>query len=136
MISFVFLSKRKTMKFCQQWNFPFIYFATLNFDSFSTNACLRFHRRYFFVRKGAFQWNKSTKNTPQRTKILIYPAWNKILKIWDTLFEIIQIEVQCSKKNTPKIGKIYILSINRKYLLCLQSNPSGSFLQACINFAE
>ena len=30
-------------------------------------------------------------------KILLSPVWNKILKIWDKFFEIIQIEVQCSK---------------------------------------
>ena len=36
------------------------------------------------------------KNTP-RTKILISPVWNKILKIWDIHFEFIQIEVKCSK---------------------------------------
>ena len=30
-------------------------------------------------------------------KILIFPVWNKILKIWDTLFELILIEVECSK---------------------------------------
>ena len=34
---------------------------------------------------------------PWKTKMLIFPAWNKISKIWDRLFELIQIEVQCSK---------------------------------------
>ena len=29
--------------------------------------------------------------------MLISPVWNKILKIWDTRFELIQIEVKCSK---------------------------------------
>ena len=69
-----------------------------------------------------------------------------------------QIEVQCSKyylkiflpqeagafgnnrkgivKTTLKIEKICILHIYREYLLCLQSNASGSFLQKCINFVE
>ena len=28
---------------------------------------------------------------------LISPVWNKILKVWGTLFELIEIEVQCSK---------------------------------------
>ena len=37
---------------------------------------------------------------------------------------------------TPKIEKIYILYIYRKYLVCLQSNTSGSFLQKCLNFSE
>ena len=37
----------------------------------------------------------------------------------------------------PKIEKnIYILNINREYLLCLQSNASGNFLQRWINFVE
>ena len=37
------------------------------------------------------------KETTGRTKILISAVWNKILKIWDTLFELIQIEVQSNK---------------------------------------
>ena len=37
------------------------------------------------------------KNTPRIRKLLISPVWNKILKIWDTLFELINVEVQCSK---------------------------------------
>ena len=31
-------------------------------------------------------------------------------------------------KTTPKIAKICILYIYREYMLCLQSNASGSFL--------
>ena len=40
------------------------------------------------------------------------------------------------QKTTPKIEKICILYIYREYLLCLQSNASGSFLQKCINFVK
>ena len=81
----------------------------------------------------------------------------KIIKIWDTLFKLIEIEVQWSKnyfknlqsqetgasgnnkekeqqKPHPKLKKTYILNIYREYLLCLQSNARGSFLQTCINF--
>ena len=69
-----------------------------------------------------------------------------------------QIEVQCSKNYfyiflpqnagafgkhrkgtaeiTPKIEKICILYVYREYLLCLQSNASGSFLQKCIDFVQ
>ena len=36
----------------------------------------------------------------------------------------------------PKIGKICVLYIYREYLLCLQTNEGGSFLQKCINFVE
>ena len=39
-------------------------------------------------------------------------------------------------KATPKIEKTCLLNIYREYLLCQQSNARGSFLQACINFAE
>ena len=31
--------------------------------------------------------------------ILIFPVWNKILKIWDILLELMQVEVKCSKNN-------------------------------------
>ena len=39
-------------------------------------------------------------------------------------------------KATPQTEKICILYIYREYLLYLQSNASGSFLQKCINFVE
>ena len=45
--------------------------------------------------------------TPRRSKILISPVWNKILKMWYRLFELIQIEVQCSK-NYFKIFLIFL----------------------------
>ena len=83
----------------------------------------------------------STKKVPRSTKILISLVWNKILKIGDTLFELINIEVQCSKnklktflqqearafgnnigkepqKATPKIEK-YIFTQN----ICSAHNP-------------
>ena len=34
------------------------------------------------------------------TKIVIPLVWGKILKIWDTLFELINIEVECRKIST------------------------------------
>ena len=75
---------------------------------------------------------------------------------FSSLFELIQIEVQCKEKyfkvflaretgafgnnivkepQKPhsKFKKICLLNIYREYLLCLQSNASGSFLQKCIN---
>ena len=106
---------------------------------------------FFSSEKEIFSRTYLLKKTPRRTKILISPVWNKILKIWDILFELIQIEVQCSKnyfnifllqeagafgKPTPKIEKICMTYIPRVYLLCLQSNASGSFLQKSINFVE
>ena len=35
-----------------------------------------------------------------------------------------------------KIAETYILNIYREYLIWLQSNASGSFLQTCITFLE
>ena len=92
------------------------------------------------------------------TRMLISLVWNKILKIWDTLFELMQKEVKCSKnqckcflpqeagafennskriaKAKPKIEKNMYINIYWKYLLCPQSNASGSFLETCINFVE
>ena len=32
-----------------------------------------------------------------KDKTLLSPIWNKTLKIWDTLFELVQTEAQCSK---------------------------------------
>ena len=90
-------------------------------------------------------------------KISISPFWNKILKIWGTLFELIYMYHNAAKisskfsynklellevtqerihKSYTQNWQICILYIYGKYLLCLQSNASGSFLQACINFAE
>ena len=114
----------------------------------------------FSSEKERFSWTYLLKKTPRKTKILISPIWNKISKIWDTHFELNQIEVQCSKnyfeyllpqeardfenniekkpqKPRPKLNKeICMLYIYREYLLCVQSNTSGSFLQKCIDFVE
>ena len=51
----------------------------------------------FSSEKRLFSWAYLLKKTPQRTKILIYPVWNKILEIWDTLLKLINVEGQCSK---------------------------------------
>ena len=37
------------------------------------------------------------KRTPRGTKILTFAVLNKILKILDILFDVIEIEAQCSK---------------------------------------
>ena len=97
---------------------------------------------FFSSEKELFSWTYLLNKTPWRTKILISRTWNRILKIWDKIFELIKIEVQCNKnyfkiilpqeagaaKTTPKIDKVCILYIYREYLLCLESNAAGSFL--------
>ena len=53
------------------------------------------------------------------------------------LFQIFLLqEAGALGKTTPKIEKICIIYISMVYLLCLQSNASGSFLQKSINFVE
>ena len=47
-----------------------------------------FTANVFFVRKRALKLNTYTEKD---AKILASPVWNRILKIWDTLFELINI---------------------------------------------
>ena len=71
----------ESSKFCQQYNFR-LYFAILDFSSFFTKVSLRFHRRCFFsLEKLLFPWKFRTETIQRRTKILISPVRNGILKI-------------------------------------------------------
>ena len=111
---------------------------------------------FFSPEKELFSWCL-LKKTPRRTKILITPVWNKILKIWDTLFELIQIDVQCSKyyfkiflpqeagafgnniekepqKLRPNLKKfVYYIFLENTYSACSPMQVIV-FLQKCINF--
>ena len=51
----------------------------------------------FSSEKELFSWTYLLQKTPPRTKTLISLVWIKTSKIWDTLFDLIQIEVQCCK---------------------------------------
>ena len=57
--------------------------------SFSIASLLKCVKNFaidsFFSEKDLFSWAYLLKKTPWRTKILISPVWNKILKIWNTL---------------------------------------------------
>ena len=112
---------------------------------------------FYLSENELISWTYLHKMTPRRTKILT-PVWNKILKIRDTLFELMRIEVQCFKnyfkvfyhkkqelleitkkrnwKSHAPNWKICVLYIYREYLLCLQFNASVNFWQKCINFVE
>ena len=50
--------------------------------------------------------------------------------------ELLEKQRKRNAEAKPKIEKKYLLNNYREYLLCLQSNASGSFLQTCINFVE
>ena len=50
--------------------------------------------------------------------------------------ELLEIILERNRKIHAQNWKICILHIYREYLLCLQSNASGSFLEKCINFVE
>ena len=106
-----------------------------------------------------FSWTYLLKNKPRRTKILISPIWNKTLKVWDTLFELIQIEAQCNKnyfkcflitrsnkeKEQQRKGTAKATSKYEKYVyyiftenVCATCSPIqvSVFLQKCIKFRE
>ena len=51
----------------------------------------------FSSEKEPFSWIYLLKEAPRRTKNLIFLVWNMILKMWDKIFELIQIEVQFTK---------------------------------------
>ena len=126
-------------------NFSLI-FCTLNLESFLYESLCHISPLMFLSQRNElFSWTHILKKTLRRTKMLLFPDWNKILKIWDTLFELIQIEVQCIKNyfkffyhkklellekepQKPRLKlKKYLSNIYREYLLCSQSNASGSF---------
>ena len=111
----------------------------------------------FWSEKELFSWTYLLKKTPQWTKILISPVWNKILKIWDAFWahtnrsttpkkyfnffyhkklELLEIIGKRISKNHVKNWKKSIWYSYRVYLLCPQFSASGSFLQKCINFVE
>ena len=77
-------------------NFSLI-FCTLNLESFLYESLCHISPLFLSQRNELFSWTHILKKTLRRTKMLLFPDWNKILKIWDKLFELIQIEVQCSK---------------------------------------
>ena len=54
---------------------------------------------FYVSEKELLSWTYLLKKRSRRTKILISPVWNKILKIWDNFSELIQIEAQCSKND-------------------------------------
>ena len=62
---------------------------------------------FFASEKELFNWTHQLKKAPWRTKIIISPVWNKILKFWSTLFELIQIN-SVNNKNTSTTSKSHV----------------------------
>ena len=110
--------------------------------------------QFFFRLKNYFLfWKCRTKMTPRYTKILTSPVWNLILRIWDTCFELMQIETLCNK-NYFKIFSYFKVegleknidleqwksrqpNINKKwYLICQPFNPYYSFFETCRDFVD
>ena len=106
---------------------------------------------FFSSENELFSWIYLLKKKSRRTKILISPGWNKILKIWGHTFwahtnrstmqqklfqHFFTTRSWSFWKTHAQNWKICMIYIPRVYLLCLQSNASGSFLQKCINFLE
>ena len=79
----------QSSKFCQLWSFDFM-LCHVKKVSETRFFCLENLVFFFFLKM-------YVKITQLRTKVLICPNWNSIFKIWDTLFELKQVETQCSK---------------------------------------
>ena len=113
----------------------------------------------FFVRKWDFQLNISTKKDTPNDKTVISPVWEKILKIWGSIFEPIQIEVQCREnyfkiflpqeagafgnniekepqKPCSKLKKYVYYIFTENICSAFSLMQVVSFLQKCINFIE
>ena len=104
---------------------------------------------FFSSEKELFSWTYLLRKTPRRTKILISPVWNKVLKIWGTFWadkyrryitakissifvynkklDLVETIKEKKRKNHAQNWKICILYIYWEYLLSLQFNASGSF---------
>ena len=97
MCSFELWTTLQSSSFLQWWNFLLILchvnFRLLLYKSVSQILQLML----LLSEKVVFSWTYLLEKTPRTTKILISLVWSKILKIWYTLFEIIQIKVQCNK---------------------------------------
>ena len=69
------------------------------------------------------------KKTSPGTEILVFPVQNKILKIWDKIFELINIEAQYIGKETqksyPKLKNVYIIYLLYIFILyiCAACDP-------------
>ena len=73
---------------------------------------------FFFTGKGAFYLHIFNKKILQRTKILISPVWNKILKFYSEKLEL--------PAMPPPKKNVYYIFTYWEYLLCLQSNASAA----------
>ena len=71
---------------CQWWNFLLILCHVSIAALLMCNVCLRFYRWCFFRQKNGISRTYLLRKTRQRTNILMFFVWNKILKIWDTFW--------------------------------------------------
>ena len=80
----------------------------------------------FSPKKEFFIWTYLLKKDTTKNKILISPVLSKILKIWDTRFQLIQIQVHYNKnhfkiflkKERPQKNEVYVFSCCRYYQRC------------------
>ena len=84
--------------------FSFNTLPLLQFSIASLLKCVSDFTTAFSSGKELFSQTYLLKTAPQRAEILISPVWNKIFKIWDILFELIQIEIQSSKSYFKEAG--------------------------------
>ena len=127
-------------------------------NCFSTIVCFRL-LMFCSSKKDLFSWAYLLKKTPRRTIIFISPVWNKILKIWGIVFELIQIGGQCRKnylknilpqedgafgnniekepqKPRPKLKNYVYYIFTKNICFACSTVQLAVSLQKCINFVE
>ena len=91
-----------TNNFAESQDLPtiefFLIFAILNFTSFLRKCVLGSTVFCFFLRKPTFYLKVLGINDTTKDKnITVSSLWNRIFKIWDMHFELMQLETQCNK---------------------------------------
>ena len=91
-----------TNNFAESQDLPtiefFLIFAILNFMSFLRKCVLGSTVFCFFLRKPTFYLKVLGINDTTKDKnITVSSLWNRIFKIWDMHFELMQLETQCKK---------------------------------------
>ena len=147
-VSFLVQTTLQSPKICLQYNF-FLILCHIKLYELSRKVCPG-STVFFFLRKPTFYLKVLDINDTTKDKnITVSSLWNRIFKIWDMYFELIQLETQykknyftffCNMKlelwNETFIWNKKIRAQNQqkiflkyfcRYLICQQSHPNGSF---------
>ena len=101
-LSAVAVSFFSTNNFAESQDLPtiefFLILCHIKLYELSMKVCPGFHRVLFFLRKPTFYLKVLDINDTTKDKnITVSSLWNRIFKIWDMHFELMQLETQCNK---------------------------------------